>query len=431
MWSHGTKYKYYKRKTFMQHTFAIIAMGLFVLFLIPGCVTPQAPPTENKTGNETICPTLDQPVCGIDNQTYSNSCLAQAAGVQIAYEEACKALEICTETDSGRDYFETGTTTKGKMKKDDRCADSTRLIEYYCTGSEIANETVGCQNGYECSIGKCVVVPTKPNCTDSDKGMDRYTAGVVSYAGDEYSDYCTIVDTVKEYYCANSTKTVSDTLLNCPLGFECQGGKCNEMPSLCSETDSGRDVKKKGSTKIMKGYATMDIQTDECHDNHVLREYFCTGNAIANELINCGSNSICSDDTCISLLCEDSDDGSDSLIAGFVSKGTERYNDTCINENSVKEYFCFSDNIENTIIKCPSGFVCSYGACTQTPGCSDSDSGKDYNTAGYVRKGSELFADSCVGGSLKEFFCTGDYVTSEIVSCAQGSSCFEGYCKSG
>jgi predicted phage tail protein len=49
---------------------------------------------ELKTGEETeACITLWDPVCGADGKTYSNSCFAKVAGVEITYEGECKEQE--------------------------------------------------------------------------------------------------------------------------------------------------------------------------------------------------------------------------------------------------------------------------------------------------------------------------------------------------
>lgn len=65
------------------------------------CVTEPEPEPEPEPGEEPISPerpeqaciTLWDPVCGKDNKTYSNKCFARIAGVEIAYEGACRSNE--------------------------------------------------------------------------------------------------------------------------------------------------------------------------------------------------------------------------------------------------------------------------------------------------------------------------------------------------
>ena len=46
--------------------------------------------TKKAEGGEAACILVYDPVCGADLRTYSNSCFANVAGVEISYEEECK-----------------------------------------------------------------------------------------------------------------------------------------------------------------------------------------------------------------------------------------------------------------------------------------------------------------------------------------------------
>lgn len=66
----------------------------------PICVIPsevEMPPSDE--GKSVACITLWDPVCGKDGKTYSNSCFAKSAGVEVAYKGACRLKECQTDAD--------------------------------------------------------------------------------------------------------------------------------------------------------------------------------------------------------------------------------------------------------------------------------------------------------------------------------------------
>jgi len=50
-----------------------------------------------------ICPTVFDPVCGVDGNTYGNECVAEKAGVEIAHKGAC--------VDVGGEFLQLDTTS--------------------------------------------------------------------------------------------------------------------------------------------------------------------------------------------------------------------------------------------------------------------------------------------------------------------------------
>lgn len=63
------------------------------------CVVPAETNVVPKpTEGVQACISLWNPVCGKNGKTYSNSCFAKIAGIEIAYEDACKSSEIIDRT---------------------------------------------------------------------------------------------------------------------------------------------------------------------------------------------------------------------------------------------------------------------------------------------------------------------------------------------
>lgn len=89
--------------------------SLFAISLVAGwlgpalasaqvCSPSTCPPPENvcKVNPICVCPMVIDPVCGIDGETYGNSCFARCECMPIAYKGECD--DYCTKKCDGTKY---------------------------------------------------------------------------------------------------------------------------------------------------------------------------------------------------------------------------------------------------------------------------------------------------------------------------------------
>ena len=166
-----------------------------------------------------------------------------------------------------------------------------------------------------------------------------------------------------------------------------------------------------------------------------LAEWFCKGpiNA-AVSVMSCGQGETCADGACTGgLNCTDSDGGKNYLVYGEITgwdpfaHAYKTYNDVCVDDNQLMEYNCvYTGEIHSQTVVCPYG--CSNGACVvpslHVSSCVDSDGGVSPNqffvNGSVVVNGTLVGVDSCVDGSVKEWYCT----------VSNGSGFVQNYCPS-
>lgn len=69
--------------------FLLITIVIGMMFLA-GCDVQETPDEDDTID---VCTEVYDPVCGADNVTYSNSCFADKAGVEVEYEGECKSQD--------------------------------------------------------------------------------------------------------------------------------------------------------------------------------------------------------------------------------------------------------------------------------------------------------------------------------------------------
>ncbi len=78
----------------MKTNFIMFLSALSIIFIC-GCecekdILPTSCIDPNKINNNAACITIYKPVCGCNNKTYSNACVANASGVISWVEGPCK-----------------------------------------------------------------------------------------------------------------------------------------------------------------------------------------------------------------------------------------------------------------------------------------------------------------------------------------------------
>ncbi|MBI5224010.1 hypothetical protein HY990_06340 [Candidatus Micrarchaeota archaeon] len=219
--------------------------------------------------------------------------------------------------------------------------------------------------------------------------------------------------------------------------------------SVCADTDFGRDTQ-------VKGVATEGNlnKVDQCMGSNTILEYYCAYGHIANQSISCPNGYRCNDGACYlpnnqtptgntsdqngvptSNLCQDTDNGMSYFIQGRTTQsGTVRM-DECSRFDSVREFYCQNNAIQNVIYQCPSGYACSNGACVVTSNrCTDTDGGREPNVRGQVNVVGMTYTstsnDVCTDSRhVREYTCNSEgNPESEVITCSSSRVCENGVC---
>lgn len=367
----------------------------------------------------------------------------------------------CVDSDNHNDFYTAGQVTltleNGETQTiPDSCNNNT-LTESECISGSFATETYECPQG--CGNNKCSYVPPPPQCHDSDGGNNPEIAGLVN---NQFLDECSTSRQIREYYCDNQTSLVKQQIHNCVAGCNSAEHKCNPSPPFCKDFDFG-NVPSVGSwvgyniqpASKAPFYLYADFAHDHCSGAYLV-EMTCTGANPVEELIPCEFG--CEEDQLGVGRCKDppaqgnpnpncmDTDGINQRVSGVsYSDRTENGNyatikmDYCLNENTVKEFYCTSDNITSAEYTCE--FACFDGKCNPPvpSACIDSDGGiKQYQpgntqfdldwtpTNGFVYQQSNM--DQCVNEQqLNEQFCNGDSPQTTLIDCG-AEGCLLDHC---
>ncbi|PIR52223.1 hypothetical protein COU77_01760, partial [Candidatus Peregrinibacteria bacterium CG10_big_fil_rev_8_21_14_0_10_49_16] len=183
----------------------------------------------------------------------------------------------------------------------------------------------------------------------------------------------------------------------------------------------------------------ISIALDFCFNDTILYEYVCDRGAVRQVIHGCY---LCQDGVCTdtgAILCDDSDGGIVTDIAGGVvledadGNRTAR-KDFCVSPTELTEFSCGRGEIIETTVCC----TCKNNQCVTSSGttlvCNDSDGGADLDVQGTATVtdtwSGVIVAEStdfCVeekGNGLVEFVCSGSYISSTSAPCR----CVNGRC---
>jgi len=182
------------------------------------------------------CGPIDEPVCGDDGKTYSNSCQAECGAVEVAHDGPCVPVQCASDDTCAFDEFcDFGAACGGAgvcapqpdfcvRKKDPVCG---------CDGETYKNECLAHAEGVSVAAeGKC---PDQCVCTQE-------YAPVCGVDGETYGNACSAgcaeveVDYVGE--CVDGCDSNADcgTGRYCQRDANCGGtGTCADQPQLCTQ----------------------------------------------------------------------------------------------------------------------------------------------------------------------------------------------------
>jgi hypothetical protein len=158
----------------------------------------------------------------------------------------------------------------------------------YGTEPDIYSLNCVCLDGWALSgFDQFNRIVCRPQCLDSDFGLDFYTWGVVNHRDNlRFNDSCD-GDMVVEWYCYGNNFTTQ--VYSCPHG--CSDGACRFNTTSCTDSDYGLDF-------YNRGFATFGDyppEFDYC-DGNVLVEQYCYQNNRTAQIYRCQNG--CSDGAC-------------------------------------------------------------------------------------------------------------------------------------
>ena len=225
--------------------------------------------------------------------------LVSCGGDSAIAGEAVRAGDFCVHNDIAYTGFLS------------ECADDTVIDRFTCrNGVETQASSFDCaDSGKICENGLCVGADV--TCTDSDGGVDVYTAGTVNSVEGEYSDFCQPsygdLSFVNEYSCQTNGSYAFDQI-DCGVGEFCLNGACieeegGEAELTCVDSDGGANENESGIvTQYIDGVIN-GTWVDTCSQyTNGVKEINCLDDGNVEgypSTIPCAEGRICEDGACV------------------------------------------------------------------------------------------------------------------------------------
>ncbi len=328
-----------------------------------------------------VCPGVSDPVCGCDNTTYNNDCLAQRAGVTVRGEGACplcRTDDDCPQPGFEGDFCE---------PEDLVCVDC--YLDAHCDDGEICdldrNVCVGrpCDTNADCPDGRFCQFP---DTTCGGGGLCTLRPIVCS---NDFDPVCGCDNTTYANACRASAAGASlrglgacpvcDNDDDCPQG-DLPGDFCEPSDRICVDCyldlHCGEGESCDLDANICRFRCTRDAQ---CGDDEICDDFICREGCRSTP--DCDDNQVCDPDRLVcgpGLECrrDDECEGGD-ICDNFICREGCRSNTDC--EGGLicdsNRLVCVQDLPCHRDSDCDEGdicddFVCREG-CRSTPDCDD------------------------------------------------------------
>lgn len=352
-----------------------------------------------------------------------------------------------------------------------------KIRERFCSvadGNTIRSNTIDCPANYQCNDGACILPQIQFTCNDPD-GTNKNSVGTITvrkYVNGALdsetveADSCIDQANVREKTCSADNSQIVNTPTACGAGSTCNAGACSvqQTEEFCTGTQEGSlDPVIVGEvtsgTRVAGGgnIVTSETKTDECATGDSVREFFCRNNRQDSTVNVCQTGTTCQSGACIQIgntpFCTDSDNGDNKDTKGTIRYGIRdqsgnniqltTFDDECIDDSSLTEYYCDGASKVQYHANCPSGKSCVDGACRIATAvdddgsqiCQDSDNQDIYTKGENIARNAagqlETKDDTCVSErTVTEYYCTsGNERRTQNKDCPANYICTDGACK--